>query len=272
MKSVISKLELARLIEFTEGAAHANMFGWAPPEFGFTVEETSDYVARFAPTVDLMLFNRVLGLGLNSPATKDVVDVLVKRYRDSGVTNFAIQLSPEAQPPEVVDWLTQNDLSVRDYWTKVYRLPDPNVSIPTDLRIEQIDSSMAGVFAETACVGFEMPNTMAPVIAAAVGRPKWAHYIAWDGETPAAVAALFMHNGVGWLGLGATLPEYRRRGAQGALMTRRIRDGAKFGCKWMITEAAQDLPDKPNPSFHNMVRAGFEVAYHRPNYMLPKRC
>jgi hypothetical protein len=50
-------------------------------------------------------------------------------------------------------------------------------------------------------------------------------------------------------------------------MTRRIADGAALGCRWFASETGQDLPDKPNPSFHNMLRTGFRVAYYRPNYM-----
>jgi hypothetical protein len=49
-------------------------------------------------------------------------------------------------------------------------------------------------------------------------------------------------------------------------MARRIADGAALGCRWFTSETGQDLPDKPNPSFHNMLRTGFSVAYHRPNY------
>lgn len=28
-----------------------------------------------------------------------------------------------------------------------------------------------------------------------------------------------------------------------------------------------DLPERPNSSFHNMLRAGFDVAYRRPNFL-----
>jgi GNAT superfamily N-acetyltransferase len=114
-----------------------------------------------------------------------------------------------------------------------------------------------------------MPPALQPLMAAAVGRTHWHHYMAWDGDAPAAAAALFIRDGAGWLGVAATLPAYRRRGAQGALMARRLQDGAALGCRWFATETGQDRPDKPNPSFHNMQRAGFIVAYQRPNYLPP---
>jgi predicted acetyltransferase len=39
-----------------------------------------------------------------------------------------------------------------------------------------------------------------------------------------------MARGIGTLAGAATLPEYRGRGAQGALMARRMRDAAELGC------------------------------------------
>ena len=70
-----------------------------------------------------------------------------------------------------------------------------------------------------------------------------------------------------FLGMGSTLPEHRRKGAQGALMARRIRDAAKLGCEWVCTETGEDTPQRPNPSYHNMIRTGFEFAYLRPTWV-----
>ena len=111
---------------------------------------------------------------------------------------------------------------------------------------------------------------MRPLMSGTVGREHWHHYMAWDDDTPAAVAAMFVRDSVGWLGIGATLPAHRRRGAQGALMVRRIQEGLALGCRWFTTETGRDCPDKPNSSFHNMLRVGFTEAYHRPNYMPPR--
>ena len=99
---------------------------------------------------------------------------------------------------------------------------EPAVSIPTDLRVEQIDESLADTFGDVACAGFGMPIELKPMLAGTIGRPGWNHYIAFDEDKPAAVAALYVRNDVGWLGVAATLSEYRRRGAQGALMLPRF--------------------------------------------------
>jgi hypothetical protein len=123
------------------------------------------------------------------------------------------------------------------------------------------------IVARIVCGAFGMPPLLEPWMAAMVGRDDWRHYVAWvDGE-PAGTASLHVQGEVGWLGVTGTLAAARRRGAQGALMAARLCDGASLGCRWFVTETGQERPDRPNPSFHNMLRAGFEMAYQRPNYM-----
>ena len=75
-----------------------------------------------------------------------------------------------------------------------------------------------------------------------------------------------MHGRAGALQAAATLPSHRRRGAQGALVARWIRDGLALGCRFFAAEAAEDTPESPNRSYHNLLRAGFRLAYLRRNY------
>jgi GNAT superfamily N-acetyltransferase len=221
-----------------------------------------------APSFDTLLFNRVIGLGLRRPATPAAVSDLVNRYRATGVRNYGIQLSPAARPEGLETWLDESGLARRDNWTKVYRPADvPPAPVMTELGIEPVAPQLADRFAEVACAGFGLPPTLAPLLRGTVGRAGWHHYMAWDRDTPVATAALFVHGDAGWLGIAATRPTHRRRGAQGALMARRLTDGAALGCRWFVTETGEDAPDRPNPSFHNMMRAGFVVAYQRPNFM-----
>lgn len=267
VSNVLSAAELADLVEFTEARAFADMFRAAPASLDMYVEESDECVAFFAPSLDVLLFNRVIGLGVRVHAAKSNVHSLAKQYRASGVKNHGIQLSPEAEPGSLRDWIAESDLQRRDSWTKVYRDAEPLDLIPTDLRVEQIGHAQADVFGETACAGFGMPPELKSMMSGCVGKHGWLHYVAWDHVTPAAVAALYVNDGVGWLGVATTLPQFQRRGAQGALMSRRILDGIDLGCHWFVTETGEDTPENPNPSFHNMMRTGFKVAYDRPNFM-----
>jgi GNAT superfamily N-acetyltransferase len=72
-----------------------------------------------------------------------------------------------------------------------------------------------------------------------------------------------------WLGFGATLPAYRRHGAQNALLARRLGEAAARGARTAVTETGERLPDKPSDSYRNILRAGFHERYLRHNYLSP---
>jgi GNAT superfamily N-acetyltransferase len=66
--------------------------------------------------------------------------------------------------------------------------------------------------------------------------------------------------------MGATLPEYRRRGAQTALLAARIAAAAAADCTVLATETGESIAGEPNPSLANIRRAGFTQACSRLNY------
>jgi len=264
-------LAIARMMELTEGAAYADLLRAAPAVWRAQAEETGAGWLLAAPPADLLLFNRLVGCGVERAARRDDVRDAVARLRDAGVHNYGVQVSPAAQPFELTAWLGDEGLVPHDRWAKMFRGDDPAAPARTDLEIREVARRHADAFASVVAAGFGMPPAFHPWLAALVGRPQWRPYLAWDGDTPVAGAALFVQGDVGWLGVASTLPAARRRGAQGALMARRIEDGRALGCRWFVTETGEDTPERPNPSFRNMLRSGFALGYHRANYMPPAR-
>ena len=260
--------ELAAIVELTEGAAYADLLRAAPAEWGCVAEETSCGWLLMAPPIDMLLFNRIVGCGVREPAPPTQLRDLLARFRERGLRNFGVQLSPAALPSDLPAQLESQGLAIRDRWTKVHRGPGTPSTRETAVSVEQIGSERAAVFAELTTLGFGMPAQLRPWIASTVGRSGWRHYVASLDGTPIAAAALFVDGSVGWLGVASTLPQARRHGAQGALFARRIADASAMGCSHVVTETSEELPSRPNPSFRNMLRAGFAVVYHRPNYML----
>ena len=261
-----NSLELAQLVEFGEAEACADMQVAAAVSLGTRVERIGSAIALVASQIPIMLFNRVIGLGLREPATEAMLDNVVAIYREAGVTRYAVQISPAARPVELPAWLEARGLSARDNWAKVYRPATAPPEVSTDLRIECIGPEHAETFAQVACTAFGMPLALSAMLVATIGRPGWRHYLAFDGDEAVATGALYVQGDVGWLGVGSTLPSHRRRGGQGALMARRIQDGVALGCKWLVTETGEDLPERLNPSYHNMLRTGFTLAFQRANY------
>jgi GNAT superfamily N-acetyltransferase len=78
-----------------------------------------------------------------------------------------------------------------------------------------------------------------------------------DG-TIAGAAALSVREGVCGLFGASTLPEFRGRGVQGALLKARLESAAAQGC-----DVAVSIAQPGSTSHRNIERQGFRVAYTR---------
>jgi GNAT superfamily N-acetyltransferase len=224
-----------------------------------------------ASRIDVLAMNRVIGLGLNEPADDDVLDRIIETYREAGVPRFFIQTHPLARPLNITEMLQSKGLLHYNNWIKLYRRAEPLPAAKTDLQIEEIGPERGPAFAEIVTSCFGWPGIMRPWIAAVIGRPDWRWYMAFDNENPVATAASYIDGEYAWIDFAATMPEYRGKGAQSALAERRVRDIIDLGCKWLVVETAEETPEKSAPSFRNMGRLGFEIAYVRPNYIITLR-
>ncbi len=81
--------------------------------------------------------------------------------------------------------------------------------------------------------------------------------IASVDDQDAACASLTIRDGIATLGGMGTAPEFRRRGAQMALLRARLALAIHEGCTWATSSAMSD------GSKRNLVRAGFEPLYEQ---------
>lgn len=261
--------------ERCEMAACGDFFRAAPDDvvrgMGMRVDNVNGAILTSVASVDVLAFNRVLGTGIDYPATPDMIDDLVGIFDVAGVKRFFIQVSPAARPPELVGWLEERGFSHYNNWVRLHRGTTDVPEFDCDLEIREIGSDEADVFGRIVRESFDWPAGMERVIEGAVGRPGWHHYMAFDEGNPAATAAHFVCGEVAWIDFAATLPEFRGRNAQKALATRRIRDAAAAGCRDVVVETGEPKPGKDTPSYKNMLKMGFEVAYLRPNYIWERK-
>lgn len=139
-----------------------------------------------------------------------------------------------------------------DPWVKLTRGDAPVEAAATDLRIEQtLDAAAFGAAVTT-------PSELGGF----VGAPGWLHFVAWDGDEPVASGAIYAEAELAWVGVGATRPTHRGRGAQSAILAARIEAGRSLG----VTRFASETGNDRGPSFRNLQRAGFHEAYVRPNW------
>jgi hypothetical protein len=257
-------------LEALEIALWREIVAAAPPALvaglGLRVEPIGAGAALAAPEVDVPMFNRVLGLGVLAPADHATIERALSPWCGRAVRRM-VQVVPDAETPALRAALEARGLRRLDNWVKLTRRAEPPPPIETDLRVAEIGPASAEAAGAVMAAAFGIPATSGPLLTGVIGRPAWRGYAAFDGDEPVAAALLFVHEGVGAMAGAGTLPTHRRRGAQGALMARRIRDGLAMGCRAFVSETFEETAETPNPSFRNMLRAGFELAYRRRNYV-----
>lgn len=234
---------------------------------GLTQRPMGSALATAAGRIDVLAYNRVLGLGVAAPAEPGDLDEAAHFFAAAGSPRWMVNVSPAADPPELTEWLEARGFALHNHWLKLWRDARDPVEGADDPRVRPIGAEHADAFARCDAEAFSLPESVIPWIAATVGKPHWHHYAAFDGEEPVGFAALVALDRVGWLGFASTKPSHRRHGVQSALIATRLRAAAALGCERVIVETADDTPEKPNPSTHNLVRMGFQVAYRRPNWV-----
>jgi hypothetical protein len=265
-------LDVARAIERVEIEMMTDLTSVTPdnvrgPDY-ITACQIGTAHAFLSEQIDWGMYNRVLGLGLEEPATEATVAAIKDLYRQTCML-FAVQLSPLAQPAALPDWLEARKIlrEKQHPWVKFYRDIAPPPVVSTDLRVELVTpGDQAFTWAATTKVACYLHGATTYWLSRTVGRPGWRQYLAYEGEEPVACGALYVRDSVGWLGFDGTFKSQRRRGAQSAIIAQRIRDAADLGCTLLTVETLEDLPEWSNPSYRNMLRAGFRIAYLRPNY------
>ncbi|HEY5434897.1 MAG TPA: hypothetical protein VIK13_06665 [Candidatus Limnocylindrales bacterium] len=264
--------DVAYWLEMAEAAAYQDTYAGAAAIAGdpcgarFAIIGGADVHALTA--LDFSFFNRTVGLGTARPATREDVAAVSAFYRDLGLGQSVIHVAPGAEPAELVDWVGEEGYTPGRRWVKVWHdlreIAEPSPA----LRIEVLDAEGADTFAEVCATAFEMPPIVAPLVAATLGRPGWTHYLGYEGATPVSAAAMYVTEGISWLGYGSTLEASRGRGWQTAMFLRRLRDARAAGCRMTITETGEETEDDPvNHSYRNMLRTGFRLAYARRNYV-----
>jgi hypothetical protein len=155
-------------------------------------------------------------------------------------------------------------------WMKFVRdAHPPRFSAPAGVEIAEAGAGEETPFGMIAATGFGLPAWASAFFAGLPGRPGWRCYVAHvDGE-PAACAAMLVHERIAEFGIAATLEPARGRGCQLALLHRRILDAAAASCHTLFVETGARAADRPAFSYRNILKAGFEEAYLRPNWQSP---
>jgi hypothetical protein len=267
-----SDAELSTLSEAIEQAAWRDAMKAAPQwvltACGIHAADMGDALVLVSCDSKSLMFNRVIGLGEQAPATDELIATIMDRYGQLGARHYLVHSGAYARPTRLGRKLQQLGLTAyRRSWVKLIR---PAVSAPRpDTRVANRDARVADSAHVASIVGpaFDLTQAEAEIFAHLIERPQWRVFIGeLDGEV-ASVAGMFIQGNMAYLAFAATRPAMRCNGAQRALLHARIQAAVAAGCDYIATETAFPLTaDEPSPSYHNMLWSGFRPLSIRDNY------
>lgn len=203
--------------------------------------------------------NRVYLCGAEPGLQPEGLDRFVDLFTAAGVKRFFVWLGPGPGIDAVRDWLSAGGFS-RVAWTGYPTLVHENsdtIPFQTDLTIREITAEDVAQYRD------RLGETMWPEYARSAGRKGFCHYMAFDGERPVATAALCAFEDLGYLTMASTCEGDRRRGAQQALIARRVERAREIGCSIIVSETLTMLKE----SCRNLERAGFRTVYDKEVYV-----
>jgi len=175
-----------------------------------------------------------------------------------------IDLCPLADP-SIIEQLGLRGYRLREFSNMLVRpLREGGAPVPGDgaLRVQQCTPSEADVWATTVAQGFSENLIVSEenmiVLKSLFHRPDSICLLAWLEGRPVGGGALAMHEGVAALYGASTLPSFRRRGVQKAIILTLLSHAVEGGC-----DVAYTLTKPGSVSQRNVERQHFSVAYTR---------
>jgi hypothetical protein len=202
--------------------------------------------------------NRVHLCGTEPGLEAEGLDRLIELFAAAGVMRFFVWLSPGPDMDTVRGWLGERQF-FRVRWTAyptLVRSARGPFQARTELAIRQVGAD------EVAAARNTLGDTISPEYARSAGQENFFHYMAFDGARPVAVAALCVFEDIGYFTGAATVEGDRQRGAQRALIARRIDKAEEIGCATLVSETLTMLEH----SHRNLHHAGFRDAYDKEVY------
>lgn len=199
--------------------------------------------------------NRAVGVTLDELSDDDL-DTIERFYAAAGLP-AAVELSAWAPAATVAAF------SARRYAPMFFRSmfavdATAPVRVADDVAVVPVDDTNIDTWLDVYAAGFDVadgsPRTVHDDHALATSiAPGTLSVLALIDGRPAGCGTVQMVDGVGWVGAGATLPEFRRRGVQATLLSHRMRVAVEHGCDLVASTAVPS-----GASARNMVQLGFQ--------------
>jgi GNAT superfamily N-acetyltransferase len=269
---MFASTSLAARIEAAEARLTASIgehFLVARPDLGVVVQRLGGGVAVFAGPSSPM--NKMIGVGIGDPPTDEELRTIEKAFRDR-----AMPLQAEVAAlanPDFVARLSARRYELKGFENVLARRVGVNEPRPDDAQIDItlirdeerdrwvaasitsfIDGDTEGAQADQLPPREVLEEPLKNMMAV----PGFRRYCAWIDGQLVGTATLRLDGGLAQLCGAATLPAWRRRGVQTALLRRRLADAADAGSDLALMTTAPGTKSQENG-----LKQGFALLYVR---------
>ncbi len=283
MPSIFVTPELAHRLERAEAqhlALQVETHARLQPGQGAGIIPIAGGVAALTSGAFGRKLNHVTGFGLGKSASEDELASLEKRYAARGLAT-EIDICPYVDTG-ALQLLAARGYTVNAFSNTYVKLLDDSILAPTvsgtqikagvAVEIEKVSAANADSFFAACVAGFSVQAHQRPVVLLqalaqiAMARGDTRLYIARVDGKIAGSGGLGLIDpegaAVAHLYIASTLPEYRGRGIQQALLQARLMDARQAGYTLASITARPS-----NTSARNALRAGFELAYTKSTFV-----
>ena len=216
---------------------------------------------------------QTFGLGLFDTVASSEINVIEEFYQEFDAPVFH-EVSPLADI-SLTGMLGERDYHPMEFTSVMFLSLRRGIHLPIpvneQIQVRQIHDGEHELFAQTSAKGWvdELPalaDTIIELAQIASKRPGAPSFFAELDGQPVGTGALFICDGVALLAGASTVPEWRRKGVQLALLDGRLKYAAEHGCDLAMICA---LPG--GASQRNAERNGFRIAYTRIKWQLTQK-
>jgi GNAT superfamily N-acetyltransferase len=256
---------LARRLESAEEMPQVDcvrMYQEIRPEMGAAFEPICGGHMMFAGVNSPI--GHAAGMGFDGPVRAADLDRLEAFYRSHGAP-AQLDICPLTDP-SLLELVKARGYSIAELNNVLFRPTErePEVRVPEGVCIGRGSADEAGLFSDIVSRSFfeqgDAPEGFAEMLAPLFRFPGSLTFVASVDENPVAAAAgriIPEHRVFALFGAG-TLPEFRGRGIQTALLQTRMKAAAEAGCELIVV-----VTQGGSISERNCMRLGFRIAYSK---------
>lgn len=264
MRAIVLDMALSRRIELAEALSAvegAETFEKLRPGSGAAVEKIAGGYAVFCGANSPI--TQAVGLGLDGAVSDAEFDRLEEFYRGRNEP-VRVETSPLADV-SLIELFGKRGYRVTEFTNVMARPIEPNENWPEPpdgVSVEKVGPAQIDLWTLTVSQGFAehfpVTDELLEVMRMFAQGPSAECYLARVEGKVAGGATVAIRDGIAGLFGASTLPAFRNRGVQTALLHARLQRAAAAGCDLSVS-----LARPGSTSQRNIVRQGFVVLYTR---------